>query len=75
MAMSVGTGLFLRKWAYGLGWLVLAVVGSKTLLRFFLYLFYHDFAKIHGRPEILQNYTSAAVAHGVRDITSWPTAV
>jgi hypothetical protein len=23
----------------------------------------------------LQNYTSAAVAHGVRDITSWPTAV
>jgi hypothetical protein len=41
----------------------------------FFYFFYHDFAKIYGPPEILQNYTSTAVAHGVRDITSWPTAV
>jgi hypothetical protein len=42
--------------------------------RNFLIFFYHDFAKIYGPPEILQNYTSAAVAHGIRDITSWPTA-
>jgi hypothetical protein len=41
----------------------------------FFYIFYHDFEKIYGPSEILQNYTSAAVAHGVRDITSWPTAV
>jgi hypothetical protein len=41
----------------------------------FLYFFYHDFAKIYGPPEILQNYTSAAVAHGVRYITPWPMAV
>jgi hypothetical protein len=26
-------------------------------------------------PKILQNCTSTAVAHGVRDITLWPTAV
>jgi hypothetical protein len=25
----------------------------------FLYIFYHDFAKIYGPSEILQNYTSA----------------
>jgi hypothetical protein len=37
--------------------------------------FYHDFAKIYGPPEILQNYTFAAVAYDVRDIMSWPTAV
>jgi hypothetical protein len=36
---------------------------------FFIYLFYHDFATIYGPSEILQNYTSAAAAHGVRDIT------
>jgi hypothetical protein len=41
----------------------------------FLYFFYHDFAKIYDPPEILQNYTSIAVAHGVKNITSWPTAV
>jgi hypothetical protein len=27
----------------------------------FFYLFYHDFAKIYGPPQILQKYTSAAV--------------
>jgi hypothetical protein len=42
---------------------------------FFYIFFYHDFAKIYGSPEILQNYTSAVMAHGVRDITPWPTAV
>jgi hypothetical protein len=26
-------------------------------------------------PEILQNYTSATVAHGVTDLTPWPTAL
>jgi hypothetical protein len=41
----------------------------------FFYIFYHDFAKIYGPPQILQNYTSAAVAHDVRDIMPWPTAV
>jgi hypothetical protein len=41
----------------------------------FYIFFYHDFAKIYGPPEILQNYTSAAVAHGVRDITLWPTTL
>jgi hypothetical protein len=40
----------------------------------FLYLFYHDFAKIYGPSQILQKYTSVVVAHGVRDITPWPTA-
>jgi hypothetical protein len=35
----------------------------------FLYLFYHDFAKIYGPAQILQKCTSGAVAHGVRDIT------
>jgi hypothetical protein len=43
-------------------------------LTIFIY-FYHDFAKIYDPLEILQNYTSAVVAHGVRDITSWTTAV
>jgi hypothetical protein len=42
---------------------------------FFIYLFYHDFAKIYGPPQILQKYTSAAVVHSVTDITSWPTTV
>jgi hypothetical protein len=41
----------------------------------FYIFFYLYFAKIYGRSEILQNYTSAAGAHGVRDITPWPTAV
>jgi hypothetical protein len=41
----------------------------------FIYLFYHDFAKIYGPPQILQKYTPAVVAHSVRDITSWPTVV
>jgi hypothetical protein len=35
----------------------------------FLYIFYHDFAKIYGSLEILQKYTSAAVGHGVRGLT------
>jgi hypothetical protein len=36
------------------------------IVEFFLYFFYHDFAKIYGAFEILQNYTSAVVAHGRR---------
>jgi hypothetical protein len=47
----------------------------KAFWNFFIYFFYHDFAKIYDPSEILRNYTSAAVAHGVTDITSWPTAV
>jgi hypothetical protein len=38
----------------------------------FFYFFYHDFAKIYGPSEILQNYTSAAMANGVRDINRGP---
>jgi hypothetical protein len=41
---------------------------------FFIY-FITVFAKIYGPPQILQNYTSAVVARGARDITPWPTAV
>jgi hypothetical protein len=41
----------------------------------FLYLIYHDFAKIYGPTQILQKYTSGAVAHGVRDITPWAAAL
>jgi hypothetical protein len=37
---------------------------------FFLYFFYLYFAKIYGPPEILQNYTSAAVTHGGRGPTA-----
>jgi hypothetical protein len=44
------------------------------LFGIFLYLFY-DFAKTYGPSQILQKYTSAAMTHGVRDITSWPMAV
>jgi hypothetical protein len=45
------------------------------LKKVFIYFFYLDFAKIYGPLEFLQNYTYAVVVHGVRDITSWPTAV
>jgi hypothetical protein len=34
---------------------------------FFIYIFYLDFAKLYGPPEILHNYTSAPMAHSVRD--------
>jgi hypothetical protein len=44
--------------------------GSVTAEFFYAYFFYHDFAKIYGLSEILQNYTSAVVAYGVRDIMS-----
>jgi hypothetical protein len=40
----------------------------------FLYLFYHEFARIYGPSQILQKYTYAAVAYGVRDITPWREA-
>jgi hypothetical protein len=49
-----------------------ARVAATTI---FLYLIYHDFAKIYGTPQILQKYKSVTVAHGVRDITPRPTAV
>jgi hypothetical protein len=42
---------------------------------FFIYFFYLYFEKINGPPEILQNYTSAVVGHGGRDIPPWGTAV
>jgi hypothetical protein len=42
---------------------------------FFYIYFYHDFAKIYGPSEISQNYTSATMTHGVRDIMRWSTAV
>jgi phage gp29-like protein len=41
----------------------------------FLYLFYRDFAKIYGLSKILQKYTSGAVVHGIKDITSWAAAL
>jgi hypothetical protein len=44
-------------------------------MRIFLYLFYHDFAKIYGPAQILQKYTFGAVDHGVRDITPWAAAL
>jgi hypothetical protein len=44
-------------------------------VEFFIYLFYHDFAKIYGPPQILQKYTSAAVAHSVKDKNFLPIAV
>jgi hypothetical protein len=50
------------------------IIGAENFWNF-LYIFFHDFAKIYSTPEILQNYTSAAVTHGVRDITPWSTAV
>jgi hypothetical protein len=41
------------------------LVGNlNAVLGIFLYLFYHDFAKIYGPPQILH-----------KDITPWPTAV
>jgi hypothetical protein len=52
----------------------LSITGGRPDL-IFLYSFYLDFAKIYGPSQILQKYTSAVVAHGVRDITPWPTAV
>jgi hypothetical protein len=51
------------------------VVTSDLSYMIYIYIFYHDFAKIYGPPEILQNYTSVVMAHGVRDITPWPAAV
>jgi hypothetical protein len=51
---------------------------TETEWEFFLNFFnfiIRDFAKIYGLSQILQKYTSAAVAHGVRDITPWPTSV
>jgi hypothetical protein len=42
---------------------------------FFIYLIYHDFAKIYGLAQILQKYTFGVVAHGVRDIMSWAEAL
>jgi hypothetical protein len=54
----------------------------RSRLGIFLYLFYNFFIFILSRlckniwpATNFAKYTSAAVAHGVRDITSWPTAV
>jgi hypothetical protein len=41
----------------------------------FLYLFYHDFAKIYDPSQNLLKYTSGIMAHGVMDITPWPAAL
>jgi hypothetical protein len=42
----------------------------------FLYLFYHDFAKIYGPAQILQKYTSDTVAHGgIYSLPPWVAAV
>jgi hypothetical protein len=43
-------------------------------LNFFIFFDLY-FTKINGPSEILENYTSAAVSHGVKDITLCPTAV
>jgi hypothetical protein len=42
------------------------VDSHKAGSRICLYFFHLYFAKINGPPEILQNYTSAIVAHGGR---------
>jgi hypothetical protein len=42
--------------------------GHTTTKHDFFNIFYLYFAKINSPPQILQNYTSAAVAHGGRDI-------
>jgi hypothetical protein len=47
----------------------------RYLVEFFYIFFYLYFARIYGPSEILLIYTSAAVAHDVRDITSRPTTV
>jgi hypothetical protein len=47
----------------------------RYLVEFFYIFFYLYFARIYGPSEILLIYTSAAVAHDVRDITSSPTTV
>jgi hypothetical protein len=48
-------------------------------LNFFIFIFIaivqNILCKIYGQPQILQKYTSAAVAHSVRDVTTWSTAV
>jgi hypothetical protein len=44
-------------------------IKGMSIYNFFIFFYLH-FAKIYGPPETLQNYTSAAVVHGVRDITS-----
>jgi hypothetical protein len=41
----------------------------------YFYIFSITILQIYGPPEILQNYTSAAVHHSGRDITPWATAV
>jgi hypothetical protein len=44
-------------------------------VEFFYIYFITILQKIHGPPQILQKYKSAAVAHGVRDVTpplAWP---
>jgi hypothetical protein len=64
MAMPVDTGLFLRKWAYGLAWLVLAVVGSKTLLRFFYIYFITILQKFMVGPKFCKTI----------HLPPWPTA-
>jgi hypothetical protein len=59
-------------------WLFVFFIRHQRKVKYpgiFLYFFYHKFAKIYDPSEILQNYTSSAVAYDVRDITLWPTAV
>jgi hypothetical protein len=42
----------------------------------FIYIYFLSrFCKIYDPPKILQKYTSAVVAHAVRDITARPTVV
>jgi hypothetical protein len=66
--MPAGQGAQLARFKAGLEHRRVPHAGWKV--NFFNIFFYHDFAKIHSPSEILQNYTSTTVAHGVRDITS-----
>jgi hypothetical protein len=58
----------------GLLWSIFIMAKGSNLLKkllgesFYISFCYHDFAKIYGPPEILQNYTSVVVAHDVREI-------
>jgi hypothetical protein len=49
-------------------------MGQNAAAARIFYIFFLYFAKINGLSEILQNYTSAAAAHGGRIARSEPVA-
>jgi hypothetical protein len=69
-----GTGEFPRDVVHMVAHWEVAGVQCKKVTRstfdpsrtnFFIYFFYHNFAKIYVPTQIFQNYTSAVVARGV----------